>query len=141
MGQMDFIYFSSTSLMPQLGNYHGYKLRCSTVASEMLDFEVMVKMAKDEPEALEAWLREQIEELISSAKPEHQHRLRGLQFTIDMHRRKASNPMSACLQLSRMMHESFEEMREAMLDLTSPVETQPTDPVEPIAAVIPFGRK
>ena len=110
--------------------------------SEMFNFDQMSKMAKEDPEALELWLREQVEELIESAPEEHRHRLRGLQFTIDMERKKCSNPMSACIRLSEMMHESFAKLRESLGQFQS-AETFSVEP-EPekmVADVIPFGRQ
>lgn len=108
----------------------------------MLEFEEMVRMAKEEPEKLEAWRAQQIDDLINGAPPEIQQRLRGLQFTIDMHRRKASNPMAACIQLSRMMHESFDKMRTALVQFTGGEELEAQQPKSvSAAAVIPFGKK
>lgn len=80
------------------------------------EFDELVKMSKEELEILR---EEYIEEIINSASSEDQKRkLRGLQFKIDMERRKAKNPMAACVKISQMMHESFVELRNKLKELT-----------------------
>lgn len=106
--------------------------------TKLLDFKAMSKLAQDDPQQLEAWLQEEVERLINSAPPHHQHRLRGLQFTIDMERRKANNPMAACIRLSQLMHESFSKLRETLDQVQRAnleLETQES------AKIIPFAKE
>ncbi|MCB1760220.1 MAG: DUF3135 domain-containing protein [Gammaproteobacteria bacterium] len=63
-------------------------------------------MAKENPEEFEKLRLEAINEVIESAPELHRQRLRCLQWRIDQERRRASNPLSACLRLSQMMWES-----------------------------------
>ncbi len=77
-------------------------------------FDEMAKMAKENPEALEKLRREMCEQLISEAPMAYQRKLRGLQFKIDMERRRAKTPMASCIKLSQMMHESFTQLRESL---------------------------
>lgn len=66
-------------------------------------FNYWSNLAKTDPERLEKERKEAIEAVISKA-PEHLHRrLRGLQWQIDMERSRASDPLSACVRLSKMM--------------------------------------
>ncbi|WP_052830379.1 DUF3135 domain-containing protein [Gynuella sunshinyii] len=108
---------------------------------EAFDFEKMALLAKEDPQALETWLEERVEELIMSSPIEHHHRLRGLQFQIDMERKRASNPLAACIKLSQMMHESFSKLRQVLNEVQqnnyqSSNQTTPTSQ----AKVIPFAR-
>lgn len=81
------------------------------------DWDTWSTLAKDDPEAFERKRIETIEALISSASPELQPRLRGLQFRIDMERSRSSSPMGACVRINRMMWDSFGELRGALDDL------------------------
>lgn len=81
---------------------------------DLPEFDVLVKMAQDDPEKLEQLRQDACEQLIQSAPEEYQRRLRGLQFKIDMERRKAKTPMAACIKISEMMHDSFEKLRDSL---------------------------
>ena len=83
------------------------------------EFEKLAKIAKENPEKLDEIRREACEQLIQSAPKEYQRKLRGLQFKIDMERRKAKTPMAACVKISEMMHESFGELRDALNEAQS----------------------
>lgn len=71
------------------------------------DFNEWAALAKDDPEAFEQRRRALIEATIRKAKPENQHRLRGLQFRVDMERVRTRTPLAACGRISEMMWESF----------------------------------
>ncbi len=80
----------------------------------MPSFDEMVRLAKNDPETLERIRLKLIEETIAEAPENCHRRLRGLQFQIDMERRRASNPMSACVRISKMMHDSLYTMRQTL---------------------------
>ena len=69
----------------------------------------MVRLAKNDPETLERIRLKLIEETIAEA-PNCPAAI-GL-YQIDMERRRASNPMSACVKISKMMHDSLYTMRQ-----------------------------
>jgi hypothetical protein len=77
-------------------------------------FDELKQLANRNPEALEALRQQLIEQTINSAGEDFRRRLRGLQFQIDMERQRASNPLSACLRMSRMMHERLHCMVESL---------------------------
>ena len=58
---------------------------------DMPSFDEMVRLAKNDPETLERIRLKLIEETIAEAPENCHRRLRGLQFQIDMERRRASN--------------------------------------------------
>jgi len=77
------------------------------MASSPLAFDELLAMAQ-EPERLEAYRQKEVRCIIEQAPDEIRRRLQGLQFQIDAHRSLHNdNPIGACVQLSKMMHESF----------------------------------
>lgn len=77
-------------------------------------FDELKNLADHNPDALEALRQHLIEKTINSAGEDFRRRLRGLQFQIDMERQRASNPLSACLRMSRMMHERLQQMADSL---------------------------
>ena len=73
----------------------------------LFDFDEWSRLAKTDPAAFEARRLALIEAYLRRFPPLDQRRLRGLQFRIDMERRRARTPMAACLRLSAMMWESL----------------------------------
>jgi len=67
------------------------------------DFEEWASLAKTDPAAFEAKREEAIAQLIEGASPRMQTRLRGLQWRIDMDRRRSSNPLSSCMKIFNQM--------------------------------------
>lgn len=67
------------------------------------DFDEWQALAKSDPQEFEARRTQVIEDFIQSAPDDLQRRLRGLQFRVDMERRRAANPLSACMRISDMM--------------------------------------
>jgi len=82
------------------------------------DFDDLVLLAKNNPEEFEILRTNLCNALIERAPETSRRRLRGIQFQIDMERRKASNPMAACIRISQMMHDSFEELRLTLNEAT-----------------------
>ena len=77
-----------------------------------LEFDYLCKLYKSDPEKFEALRKQEIESFISSAPESSQKRLRGLQFQVDAKREIYKNaPFKACIEISKMMHESFAELR------------------------------
>ena len=74
---------------------------------EMPSFDELARLAKEEPENFEALRQQLIEAAIGEAPEDKQRRLRGLQFQVDMERRRSRTPMAACLGISKMMHDSL----------------------------------
>ena len=83
---------------------------------DLLDFEKLQALAKNDPDKLEQLRIQWCEQIIHEAPSEYRRKLRGLQFRIDMERRKAKSPMAACISLSGMMHDSFDRLRYALND-------------------------
>jgi len=78
---------------------------------DLPDFDTLMEMAKNAPDQLESLRSEMIQEVIDDAEPEHQQRLKGLQFTIDMEIERAPNSYVSCMKLSALMHNSMSRLR------------------------------
>jgi hypothetical protein len=72
-----------------------------------LDFDTAMELARTDPEAFEQYRKDVIEALIARAPERNRQHLRRLQWRIEQERKRASNPLSACVKLYRMMWESF----------------------------------
>jgi len=82
------------------------------------DFNTLKQMAQQDPAGLEQLRLEKINELIEGAPEAYRSRLRGLQFQIDAQRRLSKNPVQACMNISRMMHDSFYQLREKLNEVS-----------------------
>lgn len=74
----------------------------------------LLKLAQENPEALESLRQREIESLITSAPANVQRRLRGLQFQIDAKRSLSKTPMAACVAISQMMFDSVYELNDIL---------------------------
>jgi len=83
------------------------KVQAATDFCFAFDFDDWSRLAKDDPSAFEARRLALIEAFLRQFPQSDQQRLRGLQFRIDMVRRRARTPMGACLKISSMMWESL----------------------------------
>lgn len=78
------------------------------------DFDTLKELAEHSPEKLEQILRDNIAEVFANAPEKHIRRLRGLQFQIDAQRKLSKTPMESCVRISRMMHDSFNELNTSL---------------------------
>ncbi len=111
----------------------------------LLDFEELLRLAQNDPDKLEQLRIQWCEQIIHDAPREYRRKLRGLQFRIDMERRKAKSPMAACISLSGMMHDSFDHLRYALNDATdttgrSVLFGEEIQNTPELATVLPFRR-
>ena len=70
------------------------------------DFEQWAALAKTDPEAFEAKRQAEIRRVIEQAPLHLRCRLEGVQWRVDMMRRKCRHPMAACAKTFNMMWES-----------------------------------
>ena len=112
------------------------------------DFDEWSRLAKDDPSAFEARRIALIEDYLRRFPQSGQRRLRGLQFRIDMVRRRARTPMGACLKISSMMWESLlgqhglKAALDTLLDFPSRAALAPSQPRSrgTSARIIPFRK-
>jgi len=75
--------------------------------SATIDFDEWAKLARIDPAGFERRRMALIENYLNQFPNADQRRLRGLQFRIDMERRKARTPLAACIRISAMMWDSL----------------------------------
>lgn len=76
------------------------------------DFDVWARLARTAPDEFEQRRRDAIESLISSSN--NVRRLRGLQWRIDIERKRARTPLKSCLRISTMMWDAFMDLNNAL---------------------------
>ncbi len=97
-------------------------------------FDVLVDMARNDPQGLETLRRSLTDAVITAASNEAtRKRLQGLQFRVDMERRRASTPLAAAIRISEMMCRSLADLHRSMV---APPERLPALGPETAAAVI-----
>ena len=74
------------------------------------EFEILMDMARNDPDGLEELRRRLCAQIIEQASPARRPRLRGLQFQVDMERRRSSTPLGALIRISAMMHASLRQL-------------------------------
>ncbi len=114
---------------------------------ELPSFDVLKEMAHKDPEALERLRVQLCDQLIQDAPPAYRRKLRGIQFRVDMERRRAKSPMAACIAISGMMHDTFDKLRMALNEAAGRGDSAGLFSVEPAqqinesaAKVLPFRR-
>lgn len=110
---------------------------------DLPEFDKLREMAQRNPEQLERLRIELCDQLIQEAPEQYRRKLRGLQFRVDMERRRAKSPMAACIAISGMMHDSFDRLRQTLNDATGNAASgyldTPSREVE-VGKVVPFRR-
>jgi len=106
-------------------------------------FEVLVDMARNDPEGLETLRRSLTNAVISTASSEHsRRRLKGLQFRVDVERRRAPTPLAATIRISEMMCRSLADLHASFVAPVDEFDEEELVGVENRFAdnVVPFPR-
>jgi hypothetical protein len=107
------------------------------------NFDYWLALSKKKPEVFEVRRAACIEALISSAPDSQQPRLRGLQWQIDLKRKRAKTPMAACITISNMMWDRVlgeGGLLESLRQTRSPtlVKEQEDEEMLDSASILPF---
>ena len=110
------------------------------MTSNITAFDDLLNLAAD-PQQLETYRQNEIQSIINQAPEYMRARLQGLQFQIDAHRELHDNsPLGSCLQLSKMMHDSFTKLQDSLNEAAQ--DTRNTAPLieenKQGATIIPF---
>ena len=101
-------------------------------------FEVLVDMARNDPEGLETLRRSLTNAVISTARSESsRRRLLGLQFRVDVERRRATSALAATIRISEMMCRSLADLHASFV---TPLDQATDGPVAAADNVVPFPR-
>ena len=107
-----------------------------------LDFDTAMRLAREDPQAFEAYRREAIDAFIGQAPARNRERLRRLQWRIDQERRRSGNPLSACVRLYDMMWDSFAGEQGLVSHLQHADRLVQGEPLQPLPSgqVLAFSR-
>ncbi len=88
----------------------------SLMTTRLPAFEVLVDMARNDPEGLETLRRSLTNAVIATASSDtSKRRLQGLQFQVDLERRRAATPLAATIRISEMMCRSLAELHASLV--------------------------
>ena len=79
---------------------------------DKFDFDAWAMLARTAPDDFEQRRRAIVESQILSS--DNDRRLRGLQWRIDIERKRAHTPLKSCLRLSTMMWDSFVDLNDVL---------------------------
>lgn len=99
-------------------------------------FDVLVDMARNDPQRLEALRRKLTDSVIAGADTEQKRkRLEGLQFRVDLERRRARTPLAATIKISEMMCHALADLHRSMV---TPLVRQENADKAPTAKILEF---
>ena len=79
-------------------------------------FDVLVDMARNDPQRLEKLRLKLTRSIIEGAATEQKRkRLEGLQFRVDIERKRARSPLAATIKISEMMCHSLADLHRSMV--------------------------
>jgi len=111
------------------------------IQTAMPEFDVWAELAKTDLAQFEALRLATIDGFIAQVSCEDRRlQLRRLQWRIDRVRERADNPLAACIELSRMMWDSFSHLRERYQDMFEHGQGQSSSNAQPprMAQVLAF---
>lgn len=106
-------------------------------AIQHIDFEQWAQLAQHDPHTFEQIRHRLLEAYIARCSTAHQDRLRRLQWRIDRIREQASNPMAACIQISNLMWDTFDQLGKVYKN-PDIIQSMKTPNADKSAAVLPF---
>ena len=81
------------------------------------NLDELANLARQDPRALADLGKRLTNDVIRRARSaQSARRLRGLQFRIDLERKRAPDSLAACVRISQLMHESLAELNRAFID-------------------------
>jgi hypothetical protein len=104
-------------------------------------FEVLVDMARNDPEGLETLRRSLTNAVIATASSENaRRRLKGLQFRVDLERRRAPTPLAATIRISEMMCRSLADLHASFVEPADDQSEVDSREIGLVDNVVPFPR-
>lgn len=91
----------------------------SQLKTDLPSFDALVELAAKDPDGLEQLRHVMVEDIIARAPHTQRRRLEGLQFTIDMERRRAKNPVQSCMRMTQLMYDRVSDLQNSLNDLVN----------------------
>ena len=99
-------------------------------------FDVLVDMARNDPQRLENLRLRLTRSVIEGAATEQKRkRLEGLQFRVDLERKRARSPLAAAIRISEMMCHSLADLHRSMV---TPLAAEDDEQPQSSATVLEF---
>lgn len=111
------------------------------------NFDQWMQLAKEDPVVFEQKRQSALQAIIDHAPEDQQRRLKGLQFQIDAQCSLAKSDMERMVRISKMMHQSFHDLRVSLNDVVvngfeqTLTADQIDDSDDSTAKVIPFKHR
>ncbi len=102
------------------------------------DFDSMMNLAKNSPDEFELRRQQLINNFIAGLPEDKRHRMECLQWRIDRTREQAKTPLAACMALTEMMWESFEQLNTLFMEMRDSDNTVKLNAELPSADILPF---
>ena len=99
--------------------------RSKMVLRERFDFDKWKTLHEHDPQKFEIKRRIYIEQIIATTSKRNQRRLKGIIFQVDAIRRRSSNPLKSCIEISQLMWDSFHELNDLLNDFNDAVNGRP----------------
>jgi len=78
------------------------------------DFDAWAKLAKEDPAGFERQREATLRATIAAAPSEFRQRLEGLQFRLDLERRRATSPLGSAVRMNSLMWAGFYRLRKEL---------------------------
>ena len=109
------------------------------MAIRLPTFERLLDMARHDPQRLEALRHSLTSAVIDGARNESsRRRLQGLQFRVDMERRRARTPFAATIRLSEMMCRSLADLHRSIVTVAPDSDGKENDQQPQAGRIIDF---
>ncbi|MFI3247121.1 MAG: DUF3135 domain-containing protein [Ferrimonas sp.] len=79
-----------------------------------INFDVLVQLAKEDPEKFEQYRQQQIANAITESSPEHQTQLRALQWNLDQQLKQCRSSYSRIQLCRQLLHEKIVLLNDAL---------------------------
>jgi hypothetical protein len=101
------------------------------------DFDTWAKLAKDDPAEFERKRQRILRDAIGEAPPAFRQRLEGLQYALDLERKRSATPLASCVHMNSLMWIGFYRLRKQLM-AAAPAASRAQNEPRHSAQVIPL---
>ncbi|TQV72143.1 DUF3135 domain-containing protein [Aliikangiella marina] len=89
-------------------------LESNSILRERFDFDKWKTLHETDPQKFELTRRLYMEKVIEMTSERNKRRMRGLVFQVDAIREKSNNPIKSCVDITKMMWDSFYQLHQLL---------------------------
>ena len=118
-------------------------LQSNNLLRERFDFDKWKTLHETDPQKFEATRRLYMEKLIAATSERNKRRMRGLVFQVDAIRESSNNPIKSCVDITRMMWDSFYQLHHLLneFDIQINYPFKEIEPPQRTARLLEFRRR